>query len=405
VVVARLAIAAVIASVWVGATRDARADHDDDEDPIRTPSESHEKKQPMLLLNAAPRIGSFSQIDKLIKVLDDQELLVHAPAALQEALEGRTTGLEDLDAIKEAYLAQDFKLAVKLLAADQERILKEGASGNPLPALAQIELWRGIVAVGQEDLDHANDFFRAAYRFDPELEPEPRLIPTRIRALVKKARTEPEETGKLLVEVDPSSATVQIDGGKVQPVGKKVELRVGLHVAQIGANGEESYAELVTIKQGIVETMQIALLPETKQSRAAKLVASAVHASPGPARLKPLREIAKAGGANRVLVIEDGGEDRLTVRVYDADEKKVSRQIDLVASAQATTIAHKVTSALDGADALAEAPSGEGEHEGHEGASHWYGKWYVWAGVAAVVGGGIAIYAASGHTPTSAMGF
>ena len=67
-------------------------------------------------------------------------------------------------------------------------------------------------------------WFRAAYRFNPAWEIDKKLASPRVRAMVKKAKREPDETGWLRVNADPDDAKVSIDGGESHPAGEKVEL-------------------------------------------------------------------------------------------------------------------------------------------------------------------------------------
>jgi hypothetical protein len=114
----------------------------------------------------------------------------------------------------------------------------------------------------------------------------------------------------------------------------------------VQAKGRAPYAELVDILPGKPRRLQVTLDVETAADRAARVVAETVQAAPGTARLTAAAHLAKAIGAPRLLVIEDGGEDKIVVRVYDTDAKKFSKPISLAGSETASATARIVASAL-----------------------------------------------------------
>jgi hypothetical protein len=330
----------------------ARADTPDDK-PDKDAPKGGETTEQLVLLNASARLASFGQLDRIARVLDQRRMLVHLPENLQAALDGRNSQVADFDQIHDAYVAVQYDAALRLIDADEQRLLKAGAGSDLLPALAQLSLWRGLIAVGEEKNDEAVEWFRAAYRFNPAQEPDKRLTPQRIRLMIKKARHEPEQTGKLRVDASPDTALVQIDGAKADATDDRIELPIGTHLVQVSAEGLRPYAELVDIKDGKTERVTIALEPATKSDRAAKVVEATVAAPPGPARLKSAAPLTKLTGASRILVIEDG-----TVLVL------------------------------------------KDRHE-----TRWYEHWYVWAAAAAVVGGGVLGYELAHRDPSSLRGF
>jgi hypothetical protein len=359
--------------------------------------------QQMVLLNASAKLGDRGQIDRIRRVLDSRGLLLKLPEKLEATLDGRNVLIADVDAIKDAYNKLDFAGALAIVQTDEARILQGAAGGDPIPALADLSEWRGLIAAGMEQPDEAVQWFRAAIRFNPAWTPDKKLAAPRVRALIKKARKETDEVGRLRIDADPETALVQIDGGKAQAASEKLALPIGVHLVVITAEGRTTYAELVDIKAEKTETIEIALDQESKSDRAAKLVDAAVAAPPGKARLKRTRLLSPvAGGATRFLVIEEGTEDKVTLRVYDIETKKVSKPLDLEGSASSAAIARKVMAALD-PDNMVEPSTVMIIEKQHT--QRWYERWYVWVGVGAVLGGGIIGYQYMSREPTAVRGF
>src|SRR4029078_3232314 len=113
------------------------------------------------------KLGDLDQIDRLKRVLDQRGLLRKLPNRLEAALDGRGVLVHDIDAHKEAVGDTDFPTALKIIDADVERILKGVGSGDPIPALAELSQWRGLINAMLHKDDVAIDWFRAAYRFNP----------------------------------------------------------------------------------------------------------------------------------------------------------------------------------------------------------------------------------------------
>jgi hypothetical protein len=391
----RLAVAFGLGLVLV--TSAARADPL----PGRPVTESATEDQ-LVLLNASVRIGSIGQIDRLRRVLDQRGLLARLPLPLEATLDGRNVLIQDLDAIKDAYGKQDYVAANKLIEADEARILSGMSGGDPLPALAQLSELHGLIAVAEDHNDEAVAWFRAAYRFNPAQSPEKQLASPRVRTMIKKARTEIASTGKLRIDADPDTAMFQVDGGKLQPVSDKVDLPVGFHLVQITAVGRKPYAELVAIHEGKVEKIEIALDNESKQDQAARLVDATVAAPTGKARFQSVKGLSRLTGVNRVLVIEEGADDHITLRVYDVETRKVSRPLELEGSASSAMIARKVLAALD-PENMTEANAVMVIERPRD--RRWYERWYVWAGAALAIVGGIAGYEYTSRAPVSIRGF
>lgn len=371
-----------------------------DEDP----SARDDSEKPVVLLNAAARLGDLGPVHKLRRALDNRGLLFEIPEKLAATLDGRNLQVADVDAIRDAYTRAKFEEALKLVEDNEARILQR-PGGDPMPALAELSQWRALIAVGRDDKEEAIAWFRAALRFNPAWTLDSALAAPKVARLVKKARREAAETGKLRIDAEPDTATVQIDGGKAQLTGpsERLTLPIGHHLVTITAEGRTSYSEIVEILPGKTTPIAISLEKETRSDRAARLIDATVAAPPGEARLKKVRGVSRFVGATRFLVIEDTSPGRAVVRVYDVDLKKVSKQIDVEGSASSAAIARKVLAALSPEnliDARTVIVMGDGPRP-----KRWYERWYVWAGVAAVAGGGALGVHYMTREPTAIRGF
>ena len=355
----------------------------------------------VVVVNAAVKLGDLGQIMRVRRVLDERGLLLKLPKSLEATLDGRNVLVSDLDAIKDAYTNGDFATATKLVDRDRDRILRYAAERDPIPALTELAQWRGVIAAAADDEKLAVEQFRVAFRMNPGWSIDKRLASPRVRSLVKKAHAEPDERGTLCVDAEPDDATISIDGGEKRPASDHVELPIGLHLVIVSARGRKAYAELVKIEADRRYKLPIALDHEGDIDRAAKLVDETVAAPPGKPRLKRTRALARLTRGTRLLVVEDGSDDKITMRLYDVESKKVSRPLVLTDDASSAVIARKVTAALD-PDNLVDVDSIAITSGTRSEDTPWYGHWYVWAGAAAVVaiGGGVIGYEAMHRAPT-----
>lgn len=358
---------------------------------------------PLVLVNAAARPASIGQIDRLRRVLDQRGLLAPLPQHLADVLDGRNVTLDDLGEIKDAYGRQDYATARRLIEADEQRILANLGGHDPMPALAVLSQLHGLVEAADDDVDAAVAWFRAAYRFNPAQKLDKQLAAPRIRTLFESARGETSETGGLWIDAEPATATVRIDGGAPQPIGPRIALAAGVHLIEIAAGGRKSYAELVSVREGRLAKIEIALDPETTQDQAAKLVDATAAVPTGKARLPSLSGLSRLTGVHRMLLVEEGGDDRVTVRLYDTAARKVSSPVQLDGAAPSAVIASVILAALEPDHMMTEPTTVMAAERPHT--SHWYQRWYVWAGAALVLGGGVATYQYVGRQPTMAHGF
>lgn len=392
----RLLLSSVaIVSLALGAT--ARAEDSDPNDP---------NEDPVVVINAAPKLGNVDQITRLRRVLDSRNMLVKLPENLEATLDGRNVLIADLDAIREAYGSADYETALKIIDTDEGRILGEAMSRDPIPALAELSQWRGIIAAALGQQEDAVRWFRAMYRFNPAWVIDKKLASPRVRSMVTKAKREPDETGTLKINCDPDDASILIDGAEKHQAGEKIKLPTGLHLVMITADKRRPYAELVEIQDGDPYRIDISLDKESTLDRAARMVDQSAAAPAGKSRLKRAKGLAKLTGVSRMLFVEDGGDDHITVRLYDLDSKKVSKPLDIDGAASSAAIARKIVAALDPDNLVDVNTVVVTQHiVEKEKPTPWYGRWYVWAGVAAIAGGSYLTYDYMTREPTSIRGF
>jgi tetratricopeptide (TPR) repeat protein len=362
-----------------------------------------EGTEPVVVVNAAAELDAeqaAGQLDKLRRALEARGLLHPLPARIEEALEGHAAIAVDLEAVKDAWASFDYEGALELIDEQEGFVLDGAVVGDPAMALAELTQWRGLIASAQHDEDTAIVWFQAAYRLNPGLTIDKRYASPRVRQLVKRARrAATEESGALAIEADPEDAEVSVDGGEARPIKKKLRLEPGVHLVMITAEGRAPYAELVWIRAGATERLEISLDAETKAQEAARLVDATAAAAPGKARRKRAGALARVTGAKRILVVEEGDDDHVTVRLYDVGARRVSKPLELSGRASSASIARMVSAALEGD------PSMFASEGGSAASKPWYKRWYVWAGVAAVAAGGILYTTTRPEEPTSISGF
>lgn len=377
-----------------------------DSDDAKSKRGDVDENDQVVLVNAASKLGFQGPVAKIKRVFDARGMLRELPDGFEAMFDGRNLQLQNLDAIRTAYTNFEYDTAIKLIDDNESRILDNAASGDVLPALTELCQWRGLVAVGKDKQDEAVSWFAAAMRFDPTWTIDKKFAAGSVTKLIKRAKRESadaQEMGKLRVEADPDEAMVQIDGGKKQPITEKIQLPVGHHLVVVSAEGRKTGAELVEIAPNKLTRLPIHLDAASKSDQAAKLVDATIAAPPGTTRLKKTQKLSTyIGGAKLFVYVEDGGDEKVTLRVYDIGRKKVSGPVEIDVNASANTIQSKVLAALN-PDNMLDPTSIMVIKE--ERSQHWYERWYVWAGVAALAGGGYLTYHYATREPTSVRGF
>jgi len=384
--VRQLAVAVLLSSL----ASVARADDDT----------SGDSKQ-VVLVNATAKASALPGIDRVRRVLDGRGMIFKLPATIVQLLDGSNLAVTDIDQIRGAIDDSDFKEAKKLIDADEKRVLASVGAGDPVPALAELSQWRGLVATLDEgNTEEAVSWFRAAVRFNPMWEPSGRFASApSIKKLFQEAKKDPSENGKLRVDATPSDARVRIDGKENHASGEKIELPIGVHLVVVSAADRSPVAMLAHVKQGATVKLPVELAKESRDDRAGRLLEATVSEPSGKSRLKAAKPLAKLIGAPRLLYFEDVGDDKLVLRMYDVDAQKVSKQFDVDSSSPSTAITRKVLSALD-FEGGGESSSGGGGG-GTDGPTPWFKRWYVWVGVAVVAGVAIGGYEYASRSPTA----
>jgi hypothetical protein len=338
----------------------------------------------IVLLNAASKLGDVARIDRVRRALESRGMLRKLPERLEAALDGRNIALSDLDAVKDAFAQFDSVTALALIDKDEQRILQNVGSGDPIPALAQLSEWRGMIAAQLEHDAEAVHWFRVARRFNPAWTPDKRLASPHVRELARRARAEAATMGRLRVVADADDATLMIDGHDPRGLSEKVEVTTGIHLVVVTAPHRAPHAELVEIRPNATTRLDLSLDEETRNDRAARIVDQTVASPPGPERLESARRLSKlVTGVKQVLVVEDGTEDHIMVRVYDLDGNRVSKLVDLQGTESSAVIARIVKGALE-PDNMADVQTIARRTK------PWYERWYVWAAVGTVALGGVA---------------
>lgn len=365
---------------------------------VRADDDASGDKQ-VVLVNATSKSNALPGIDRVRRVLDGRGMIFKLPASIVQLLDGTNLAVTDLDQIRGAMDDSDFKEAKRLIDADEKRVLASVGSGDPVPALAELSQWRGLIATLDEgDTEEAVSWFRAAVRFNPMWEPRGKFASApSIKKLFQEAKKDPSENGKLRVDATPSDARVRIDGKENHASGEKIELPIGVHLVVVSAPDRSPYATLAHVKQGATVKLPVELAKESKDDRAGRLLEATVSEPSGKSRLKAAKPLAKLISATRLLYFEDSSEDKLVLRMYDVDAQKVSKQFDLDSSTPSTAITRKVLAALD-FEGGGEPVGGGG---GPEGPTPWFKRWYVWVGVAVVAGVAIGGYELANRSPTS----
>jgi hypothetical protein len=395
--------------VLVFATGIASADRDDGderEDDDRSEPRASVDENQFVLINATSRLGDVGPVKRLRRVLGKQGLVVSLPDSLEAILDGSSAQIDDLDAIREAYNDGDYDRALELIEENQSRILGAVAGGDPLPALSVLCQWRAMLAYDEEKRSSAVGWFRAATRFNPAWSLEDALAAPKVERLVRKARKEVDETGRLRVDADVEGAMMEIDGGEARSADDKIELPIGHHVVVVRAGGFRPHAELVEIEEDRTAKIEVILDYETTDDKIARTVDRTVAAPPGKGRSKRLRYLSKNlrkyVPVTKYLVLEEVVDDRVKLRVYDTATKRVSKALELENSASSAAITRKVMAALD-PDTMVDANTVMLLQRDRD--QRWYERWYVWVGVGAVIGGGALGYHYMTREPTTIRGF
>jgi hypothetical protein len=323
----------------------ALADDPKDDDDSQAPRVEDPAKQVVVIV-ATTKAGAASRVDRLRHQLESRGMLRKLPDRVATLLDGRDVAIANVDAIRDAYSQFDGAAALKLIDLEEKRILQNVVNGDPVPALALLSEWHGLVQAQAGNNDAAVQWFRAAYRFDPAWAVDHRVASNQIREMVRRARREASETGSLRIEVEPNDASFIVDGHDRHSAGDKLALPIGSHLVVVNAKGRASYAELVDIQAGKPSRIQITLGQESAADKTARTYAETVSASSGAQRLASGVRLAKTVGVPRLVIVEDSTDDHITIRVYDTAEMRFSKPISLAGTESATATTKIIGSAI-----------------------------------------------------------
>ncbi len=373
-----LVAAACLGSVSAMGT--ARAEDDDEAD------------EGVALVNAAaPGVAPASerQLARLRKRLDALGALHPTPPELAAALDGSASS--DIGPIKEAFEKFDYDGAEELLEQSINDLLTTGDPERLAAPLAELLHYRGLIADELDDASDAETWFAASYRLDPDRPVDRESTPPRVRRVIEKARNAERPDGKIaveLVEIDEETVRVAVDGGPPTRLGGPLDVTSGYHLLVVTAPRKSPFAKLVRVSPNRTVAISVELSPESEVARARRARDAVGAARSDKVRLKKARPLAKITGARKLRVIE--GEEELTVRVFDLDARTVSAPMSLRDASRTAMLA----------DLLGVEGGFSRERD-----RQWYERWYVWAGVAVLAGGGYATWELTHREPTSIRGF
>ncbi len=223
----------------------------------------------------------------------------------------------------------------------------------------------------------------------PKQSPRKKKAPRKVAPKRKKAPPPQEDlfaeplvrTGTLWVTVaGPEDGVLVTVNGEPIPAGKKVEVEAGAHALEVKRAGWTRFSRMVNVEAGQVLTLPVALDPVAGVlSVRSDVAGSAVLVDGKQLGTAPLSEQLIPPGMHEVIVRRDGFEDhvsRLAVRAgrdysvtanlrpLDGDRPMASRLLP-DSTADTGVPLHVQDQTLTSSPA-------------------WYGRWYVWAGAAAV---------------------
>jgi tetratricopeptide (TPR) repeat protein len=367
---------------------------------------------------------------------DPQLRLVEPSAVAGVDADPLRQGAERAEALylegKTAYDGLDLPLAAKKLfqaAAEFEAapayVQRRGAYPLALVYLGATEMMNGKA-------QRAKDVLKRVVSFDPALEPDPTLFAQDLRDLYAKVRDELRKVKPGTIGVSlPAGGRVSIDGvfRGVAPIDTRV--LPGVHLVRIEQDGFFPFGQTVTVVPGGASKVVGSMKPAGRQKILEDFVSRVAAA--GPDDVGPARELGRWLGADRVILVQVGQLESavsLLARVIDVQSGQVLASQDQRGLPSDDDALVKATDPL-AAQLLAakpappkatpkanpqivpqcasddDCPGGSCDYQAGRCISDdqlrppIYKRWYFWAGVGAlaVVGAGVAIYAATRTEP------
>lgn len=362
------------------------------------------------------RAAAAERVAALRAYLVDRGLARRLPDALADAVEGAGDDAYAYDGsgVERAYAAFDYAGAHELLATATADALAAADSGALAAILAEIWLWRGMIAVAEGDASAADRWFRAALRLRPDRVLDPAVVPPRVRAAYARARgPETRARGVLRLRVAPADAVVSVDDRRRASPAKPLSVAAGPHVVVVEQPGFARDARVVFVRPGDTLDLELQLAPETRAMAARRATAELAGArGPPPQRL--LAALAELVGARWLLVVTDDRGGVLVARLYDARTGARSRAMTVPDDEPPRAIARMV--AADSVDlrlpARADAPArtdlgGAPATARRDAAATpaWYERWWVWATVGAVAVSATSAYVLTRDDDPQLVGF
>lgn len=317
-------------------------------------------------------------------------LAADLPAPLRAAMEGEPAPPPfalDLRPERAAYAAFEYERAGALLSAVEIETLGRATAAQLAPALAELYLLRGVLAVAQRDQRAALRAFALVQRLQPGLSLDPARHPPPVQAAFQAARAAPVERGSLLLTTR-AGAEVLLDdvpaGTAPLPDGP---LEAGLHLLIVQAAGALRHAEVLEVAPGLTLSRRVELQPESPEVAARGLIEEAAR-NAGPARRGALARVGELCGVARLLLVEDSPEGA-SARLLDLRTGEVSAMAPL-GEGLPDQIGGWLQPASAPLAALAPAP------ESRPASVPLYKRWWFWAGVgAALAATSLTVYAST----------
>jgi hypothetical protein len=254
---------------------------------------------PVAVVNLGADIQARARLRPAAERLDSQlaarRLGAELPASLRAALEGELGPppfVLDLGPARAAYASFEYERAAALLSTAESEVLARAAVAQLVPAMAEVYLLRGVLAVAQRDRAALRSF-ALVQRLEPGVVLDPARHSPPVRAAFAAARAGPAERGTLVVETR-SGAEMLIDGGAAAL--PEAPLEAGLHLLVIQSSGSLRHAEVIDVQPGAPLSRRIELQPEPPEATARRLVAEGRGA---------LARLGESIGVKRLLLVEE----------------------------------------------------------------------------------------------------
>lgn len=318
--------------------------------------------------------------------LDSQVAALHLEAALSVSLRAALEGEPgpppftlDLRPARAAYAAFEYERAQALLSAAESDALVRLAPAHLAPALADLYLLRGVLAVAQRDERAALRAFALVRRLQPGFALDPARHPPPVQAAFKAARADPAERGALLLATR-AGAGVFLDG---VPAGTaplpETPLAAGLHLLVVQSEGASPHAEILDMPPGPTLSRRVELQPEPPEVTARRLIEEAAPLAEATRR-EPLARLAELCGVTRLLLVEDTGASGAAARGLDLRTGESSPPAPLIGEAWPAQLETWLQPAAPPAALapIAVAPAAPAPVP-------LYKRWWIWAGIGAAV--------------------